>query len=274
MSQAAPPPDDRRFGASVAELYESHLVPLIFEPYAADLVRRLGDAPVSRVLEVAAGTGVVTRELARRLPRGVSIVATDLNPAMLDRGEAIGAARPVEWRQADAMALPFADASFDALLCQFGVMFLPDKEAAFREARRVLRPGGRYLFNVWDRIEENEFADVVTSTLAVLFPSDPPAFLRRTPHGHHDASVLLRALEAAGFRDVQVDTVASRSLAPSARRVAVAYCQGTPLRNEIEARTETGLEYVTSACAEALEERFGSGRVDGRIQALVFSARA
>jgi SAM-dependent methyltransferase len=180
----------------------------------------------------------------------------------------------VDWRQADAMALPFADAGFDALLCQFGVMFLPDKLAAFREARRVLAPGGRYLFNVWDRIEENEFADVVTSTLAVLFPSDPPAFLRRTPHGHHDGEALLGALEAAGFRDATAETVAARSIAASARRVAVAYCQGTPLRNEIEARTETGLEYVTSACAEALEERFGGGRVDGRIQALVFSARA
>lgn len=274
MSPSSPPAGDRQFGTSVAELYESHLVPLIFEPYAHDLARRLAGKPVTRVLEVAAGTGVVTRALARTLPADVAIVATDLNPAMLERAAAVGTARPVEWRQADAMALPFDDAAFDALVCQFGTMFFPDPGTAFAEARRVLRPGSLFLFNVWDRIGDNEFADVVTATVAAMFPEDPPLFLRRTPHGHHDAAAWLRLLGEAGFSDAVAETVAARSAADAAERVAVAYCQGTPLRNELEARAPGRLDEVTAACTRALATRFGAGRIDGKIQALVLSARA
>jgi SAM-dependent methyltransferase len=180
------PESDKVFAGSIPALYDTYLVPLIFEPYAADLAKRLSSRPLSRVLEVAAGTGVVTRAMVSALPETVSIVATDLNQAMLDRAAAVGTKRPVEWRQADAMQLPFPDGAFDAVLCQFGVMFFPEKSKAFAEARRVLRPGGVYLFNVWDRIEENEFADTVTSALQTLFPSDPPRFMVRTPHGYHD----------------------------------------------------------------------------------------
>src|SRR5690242_4575588 len=209
---------DKVFSGSIAELYEKHLVPLIFEPYAADLAERLRARRVSRVLEIAAGTGVVTRALARALPASTSIVATDLNQAMLDQAAAIGTARPVEWQQADALKLPFADASFDALVCQFGVMFFPDKAKAFAEARRVLRPGGVFLFNAWDRIEENEFADVVTQALARVFPADPPRFMARTPHGYHDVAAIRRDLAAGGFRAAPtIDTLAARSRAASAR---------------------------------------------------------
>jgi SAM-dependent methyltransferase len=150
---------DKVFGGSIAEVYHSHLVPLLFESYAKDLAHRLASRPFSRVLEVAAGTGVVTRKLASALPAGTAIVASDLNQAMLDVAAAAGTARPVEWRQADAMQLPFPDGGFDAVVCQFGAMFFPDKPRAFAEARRVLRPGGKLVFSVWDRIEENEFAD-------------------------------------------------------------------------------------------------------------------
>ena len=138
------------------------------------------------VLETAAGTGVLTRALASRLAPSTRIVATDLNQPMLDQAAQRQQAAAVEWRQADALALPFADASFDVVACQFGAMFFPDKVQGYSEARRVLRPGGRFLFNVWDRIEENEFADVVTQALAEVFPDDPPRFMARTPHGHHD----------------------------------------------------------------------------------------
>ena len=182
----AGPSLDSGFAGSIPQLYDTYLVPLIFEPYAADLAQRLRARSVTRVLEIAAGTGVVTRALASALPASVSIVATDLNQAMLDRAAAVGTARPVEWRQADAMQLPFADGAFDAVVCQFGVMFFPDKAKAFAEARRVLKPGGVFIFNVWDRIEDNEFADVVTTALAPVFPADPPRFLARTPHGYHD----------------------------------------------------------------------------------------
>ena len=177
------PDTDKRFAGSIPLLYENYLVPLIFEPYAEDLARRLEGRPLARVLEIAAGTGVVTRRLAAQLPASVDIVATDLNEAMLAQARATGSARPVTWRQADAMSLPFADASFDAVVCQFGLMFFPDKARALAEARRVLAPGGMLAFNVWDRIEENAFAATVTMALEAVFPKDPPRFLARTPHG-------------------------------------------------------------------------------------------
>jgi ubiquinone/menaquinone biosynthesis C-methylase UbiE len=202
----------------------------------------------------------------------VTIVATDLNPPMLAQAQAVGTARPVSWRQADAMQLPFADGSFNAVVCQFDAMFFPDKAQAFSEARRVLRSGGVFLFNVWDRIEGNEFADVVTTALAGLFPDDPPRFLARTPHGHGDPAPLAQALRAAGFTSpAQFSTVTARSRAASAAAVALAYCQGTPLRNEIEARDASRLSKATDLAAEALTQRFGRGEVDGQIQALVVS---
>lgn len=147
---------DKNFAGSIPKLYEEHLVPLIFEPYAEDLARRVASRKPARVLEIAAGTGVVTRHLASALPEEVLIVATDLNQTMLDTAAAVGTPRPVTWRQADAMTLPFEDAEFDAVLCQFGAMFFPDKAKAFSESRRVLKTGGAFIFNVWDRIEENE----------------------------------------------------------------------------------------------------------------------
>ncbi|MGZ5119090.1 MAG: class I SAM-dependent methyltransferase [Burkholderiales bacterium] len=265
MSSAA---TDKVFTGSIPKLYETYLVPLIFEPYAADLVDRLASRSPTRVLEIAAGTGVVTRALASVLPESVSIVATDLNQPMLDQASALGTKRPVEWRQADAMQLPFGDATFDAVVCQFGVMFFPDKSKAFSEARRVLRPGGVFIFNVWDRIEENEFADAVTTTLASLFPEDPPRFLARTPHGYHDRSAIERDLANGGFTALpRITTVAARSRAQSYRVPAVAYCQGTPLRNEIEARGPSRLSEATDLAAEAIAQRFGRADVDGKIQA-------
>lgn len=168
------PDSDKAFARSIPDLYQRYLVPLIFEPYAVDLVDRIASRSLDSVLELAAGTGVVTRRLASVLPEGVSIVATDLNPPMLDLASKIGTARHVEWRQADAMQLPFANGMFDAVVCQFGVMFFPDRSKAFAEARRVLRPGGGLIFNAWDRIEENEFADTVTTAVGALFPDDPP----------------------------------------------------------------------------------------------------
>lgn len=259
---------DKIFTGSIPKLYDTHLVPLIFEPYAADLVHRLGSRSLSRVLEIAAGTGVVTRALARALDESVSIVATDLNQAMLDHASAVGTKRAVEWRQADAMQLPFRDGTFDAVVCQFGVMFFPDKAKAFSEARRVLKPGGIFIFNVWDRITENEFADVVTTALESLFPREPPRFLARTPHGYHDLRMIERDLANGGFKNSpDIDTLAARSRAASHRIPAIAYCQGTPLRNEIETRDPALLGEATDIAAEAIARRFGRGAIDGKIQA-------
>jgi SAM-dependent methyltransferase len=263
---------DKVFAGSIPEVYDTYLVPLIFEPYAADLATRLASGLPARVLEIAAGTGVVARALAAALPEAASIVATDLNRSMLDQAATRGTRRPVTWRQADAMALPFADAAFDAVVCQFGVMFFPDKPRAYAEARRVLRPGGLFLFNVWDRIQDNEFADAVTAALEAVFPGDPPRFLARTPHGYHDVNAITRDLAAGGFTAAPaVATLAARSRAASHEHPAVAYCQGTPLRNEIEARDASRLTEATAVAAEAIARRFGRGTVDGKIQAHVVS---
>ncbi len=194
---------DKVFTGSIPELYEVHLVPLIFEPYAVDLADRLASRSLTCVLEIAAGTGVVTRALASMLPDSVSIVATDLNQPMLDHASALGTKRAVEWRQADAMQLPFQDGAFDAVVCQFGVMFFPEKSRAYSEARRVLRSGGVFIFNVWDRIEENEFANTVTTALETLFPEDPPRFLARTPHGYYDHETI-KASSGSGFYDLTI----------------------------------------------------------------------
>jgi ubiquinone/menaquinone biosynthesis C-methylase UbiE len=264
---------DKLFAGSIPEVYERHLVPLIFEPYAADLAVRIVERKPHDVLETAAGTGVLTRAIAARLPDGARIVATDLNQPMLDIASARQAAdRRVTWRTADAQALPFGDGEFDVVACQFGVMFFPDRVKAYGEARRVLKPGGRFCFNAWDKISDNEFPDVVTGALAEIFPQDPPRFMVRTPHGYHDIQRIREDLTAAGFANISIDTVEHKSKAQSPRDVAIAFCQGTPLRNEIEARDASRLEEATRKATASVAKRFGSGPVEGRIQAHVIVA--
>jgi SAM-dependent methyltransferase len=270
MSSSA---SDKAFVGSIAKVYAASLVPLLFESYATDIAARLARRPVSRVLELAAGTGVVTRALASSLPASTTIVATDLNQPMLDEAAAGDTVRPVEWRQADAQQLPFGDASFDAIVCQFGVMFFPDKTKAFAEARRVLEPGGVYIFSVWDRIEENECADIVTRALATMFPDDPPRFLARVPHGYYDRAVIERDLAAGGFATSEFMTVPARSRADSPRLPAVAFCEGSPLRAEIEARTASGLDAATDRAASAIATRFGDGAIDTKMQAIVVTVQ-
>jgi len=264
---------DKLFAGSIPDIYDRFLVPLIFESYALDLAKRLAKADPRDVLEMAAGTGVLTRAIASRLPAYTRIVATDLNQPMLNHAMARQSHDGrIEWRQADALALPFEDQSFDVVVCQFGVMFFPDKVQGYREARRVLKPGGHFFFNVWDRISENEFADIVTEALAALFPHDPPRFMARTPHGYHDVERIREELNAGGFTNISVHAVDDRSKASSPRDPAIAYCQGTPLRNEIEARDASRLEDATKQAAEALAHRFGSSAIEGRIRAFVITA--
>ena len=264
---------DKLFAGSVPENYDRYMVPLIFEPYAADLARLASSLSPGSVLEVAAGTGVVTRALAPLLPPDASYVVTDLNQPMLDH--AMSRQPPdgrITWRQADALALPFEDETFDLVCCQFGAMFFPDRSLAYREARRVLKPRGRFLFSVWDRIEENDFAYDVTNALARMFPDDPPRFLARTPHGYHDAAQIRRDFEGTGFSRVAIETRAEQSRAASPRIPAVAYCQGTLLRNEIEAREAGKLEAATAEAQSAIAKRHGSGEIAGKIQAHVIEA--
>ncbi len=264
---------DLNFTGSVPELYDRYLVPLIFDAYAADLVNRLQDLDVGSILEVAAGSGVVTRAMASGLSASVTITATDLNQPMIDYARSVGTSRPVVWQTGDVMDLPFDDASFDAVVCQFGVMFFPDRPAAYAEVARVLRPGGVFLFNAWGAIEHNEFASVVSTAVAAMFPDDPPLFLERTPYSYFDETKIQADVAAGGFvSPASIAVVEARSRAQTAEVPAIAFCQGTPLRNEIEARLPSRLAEATTVAAAALEEHFGKTDVDGRIQAIVVSA--
>ncbi|AOB29718.1 SAM-dependent methyltransferase [Bordetella sp. H567] len=265
---------DKVFAGSVPETYDAYLVPLIFEQYAADLANRVMAHAPRAILETAAGSGAVARALAPLLPPDARYVVTDLNQPMLDRAIARqGTDERIVWQQADALSLPFPDASFDVVCCQFGAMFFPDRVAAYREALRVLKPGGTFLFSVWDRIEDNDFARVVTDTLATLFPLDPPRFLARTPHGYHRKAQIEADVQAAGFSDVRIETISRVSATPSPRVAAVAFCQGTPLRDEIAARDTAALEKATIQAAEAIARTCGNGAVSGKTQAHVVTAR-
>lgn len=264
---------DKVFAGSIPKFYDTLMVPLIFAAYAEDLAQLVAAFSPGSVLETAAGSGVVTRALAPRLGAGVRYVASDLNQPMLDYAATRqGPDSRIEWRQADALHLPFDAGSFDVVCCQFGAMFFPDRVAGYAEARRVLRPGGRLVFNVWDRIEENAFADEVTSAVATVFPLDPPRFLARTPHGYHDVALIRGDLGRAGFVDIDIATREKVSSAASAREVATAYCHGTPLRNEIEARDARKLELATDRATEAIASRHGQAAVAGKIQAHVIVA--
>lgn len=263
---------DAAFVGSIPDIYERYLGPMLFEPYARDMARRF-EGFEGALLETAAGTGRVTKALAAAAPRA-RILATDLNQPMLDTAARLVLAPNVEWRQADAQALPFAGASFDAVVCQFGVMFFPDKAAGFAEARRVLAPGGRYVFNVWDDLAANDISRIVHEAMAEIFPKDPPAFLERTPFGYHDRDVIHAALEAAGFSSVAFDVVTLELRSPSALDAATGLCMGTPLRGEIEARDPEGLDAATEEAAAALAEAFGRGEIVGGSRVLVVTAAA
>ena len=264
---------DKVFAGAIPKFYDTLMVPLIFEAFATDMAELASAASPGSVLETAAGSGVVTRALAPKLSAEARYIVTDLNQPMLDyAASAQGFDSRIEWRQADALALPFDDASFDVVCCQFGAMFFPNRVAGYAEARRVLKASGRFVFNVWDRIEENAFADDVTNAVATVFPHDPPRFLARTPHGYHDVALIREELKRAGFTDIAINTHEKLSRAPSARDAATAYCQGTPLRNEIEARDASLLQLATDRATEAITSRHGAGPVVGKIQAHVIVA--
>ena len=262
---------DTIFTGSIPATYDRYLGPLLFEPYARDLARRVAALEPRTILETAAGTGIVTAAIHSQLP-DAEIVATDLNPDMLEVAAAKADAPNVVLRKADAQQLPFPDASFDAVACQFGVMFFPDRIGAYREARRVLRPNGRFLFNVWNRLEDNPISGSIARLLAELFPDDPPEFLARTPFGYHDLTRIEADLREAGFSEIATETVTKTSRAPSARHAAVGICQGSPMHAEIEARAPGRIEEITEAAAESLARFGGEDGIEAPMSAHVISA--
>ncbi len=265
---------DLAFFGSVPELYTRYMGPAFFEPYAEVLARKFAGTKSGNVLETACGTGIVTRALRRALPATVALTATDLNQAMLDHGRALPGGDNVRWQQADAQALPFPDASFNAVVTAFGAMFFPDKVGAYREVLRVLRPGGKYLLSIWNRIETIDLNLIADATVAALFPLDPPSFLRRLPSGYHDVDAIRADLEQAGFADIEIETVELPCRTASARDAAIGLVRGTPLSAEIASRDPAGLDRATDAVAAAIAARFGAGPVEARMQAHVVTARS
>lgn len=264
---------DTEFTGSIPVNYDRVLGPMLFEPYAAEMAGRVAALAPHAVLETAAGTGIVTLALANSLPASTQIVATDLNQAMIDFAATKPAPRPIAWQACDATNLPFDDGSFDCAVCQFGVMFFPSQLTGYKEAYRVLKPGGHYLFSVWDRIDTNPIALAMSDALAERFPDDPPMFLRRTPFGHSDVDLTLRQLAEAGFVDVKADVVTFASTCPSPEEAANGQCYGSPVRGEIVARDPTGLAATATAMTAILVKGFGPGAIDSTMQAIIFSAR-
>lgn len=261
--------DTRTWAADMPAAYERALVPTVFAPFAEDLAPRVLAPSPARVLELAAGTGVLTRHLAPGVPAG-GLVATDLNTAMVELGR--GQVPEATWRQADALDLPFAPASFDAVVCQFGVMFFPDKAAGFAQARRVLAPGGRVLMTTWGPLAEHDFEAAVTAVLARLLPDDPPTFLADLPHGYADPERLGADARTGGLSDVEVEQVAVAGRAPSVAELARGYCEGTPLRAALEQRGDHAS--LTAQVADALVGELGPGPVTGRMTAYLVTGTA
>ncbi|MBV9054794.1 MAG: methyltransferase domain-containing protein [Hyphomicrobiales bacterium] len=267
------PQNDAAFIGSIPQLYDEHMGALLFAPYARDMAKRLSDMKSGELLETAAGTGIVTEALATGLAPSVRITATDLNQPMLDHAAKRPGVARVRFKQADAQALPFSEDSFDAVICQFGVMFFPDKVQGFREARRVLKPGGRFVFSVWDRIETIPVIEASVAALRRRHPKHPSWFMERVPCGYHDETRIRADLKAAGFADCTMETLALEGEAPDARGPALGMCQGSPLGAEIETVEPGGSENATKAVISAIKERFGEGAFKSPLQALVVETR-
>ena len=260
------------FSGSIPEYYDSCLGPAWLEAFAMDLAQRLAPKPPGDVLEIACGTGQVTRQLRERLDPAVRLVATDLSKAMLDYArEKLSDRKGIEWREADAVNLPFRDGEFGAVVCAFGVMFVPDKEAAFREACRVLDEGGVLLFNVWDRIEEISHAAVLAEVIEGLFPGDDEMRFR-TPYEMHDPQLLRQMLAQAGFGAVEIEKKRVQVDRVSARTLAIGAIRGTP-RSLLFEQRGVALEEMVEKLTAALAKAGGADPYRGAAQALVVKAR-
>ncbi|MBB2753328.1 UNVERIFIED_ORG: ubiquinone/menaquinone biosynthesis C-methylase UbiE [Rhizobium aethiopicum] len=260
------------FDQGVAELYQALLVPILFEPYAAEMAIVADRSKPGSVLELAAGTGALTRALRATLDPPTEIVATDLSQAMIDIGAPSVTMSRTHWMHADAQNLPFAPEMFDLVICQFGAMFFPDKVKAYGEAQRVLRGKGRFLFSTWDSLAANDFASCVDECLAELFPSDPPDFLRRLPYSYFDPGPIKAQMSSAGFESVTCDRLQLTAVAATAHDVAAAFCQGTPLRGEIEWRAPERMSEIVEEVAGRMEARHGACP-SGGMSALVVTGR-
>lgn len=264
--------DPARFVGDIPLHYDRGLGPVIFEDYAADMALRAAFRAPRDVLEIAAGTGIVTRRLRDALPAEARLTATDLNAPMLDVARAkFRADEQVSFEVADAVVLPFADNAFDAVACQFGLMFFPDRDAAHREALRVLRPGGRYLFSVWDAPRYNPFSRLGLEVVARFFPDDPPRFLQ-TPFSCPEIDPIKEALIGAGFTRIVISVLPRAHEMADATAFATGLVFGSPLIDQIRARGAVAPETIVAALAQRFVEEFGAAPTRMPMQAILFEA--
>jgi ubiquinone/menaquinone biosynthesis C-methylase UbiE len=260
------------FIGSIPEYYDRYLGPLIFEEYAIDLAGRLSVPSEGTVLEIAAGTGIATHHLRSTLPQDVKIIATDLNESMLEYSRRkLNAQHNLEFQPADAANLNFPAVSFDAVVSQFSLMFFPDKLAAFREVARVLKPGGIFVFNIWDSYEHNHFINTVNETLMRLFPENPPPFFD-VAYGYYQIDEVKRLLGQAGFGDIEIAVLPRESLGESARQVALGYILGSPVSIQIAERGGVEVEEVVDIVEDDIRRIFGQRSIKAKMQAIVFKA--
>lgn len=273
MSNKPVSEESARFDGSIPEMYDQHLAELLFEPYAADIADRVAKRRPRKVLEIAAGTGIASRWLLKALPRGTTLTVTDLNTPMLEYAQhKIGAdGRGAEWRQADAQDLPFPDESFDAVVCQFGVMFFPDKHKGLREFNRVLEKGGALIFNVWDSLERNPVGMITHSTIGKFFQTDPPDFYQ-IPFGLGDVREVRRLVEEAGFKEIVIETLSLTGSSESPESAALGLVRGNPVINTIRERGTANIDEIVRAVARAVEERFSARPLRVPLRAHVVSA--
>ncbi len=271
----AAPVTDRsaQFTGSIPAAYDRYLGPMLFEPYAADLVARLAVPPKAAVLELACGTGILTQRLRRALPVTATLTATDLNEPMVAYARGKMPNAPITWQQADAQQLPFPDSSFEAVACQFGVMFVPDKPRAFAEARRVLKPNGLFAFNVWESLDENSFGRIARDTIARFFTSDPPTFYD-VPFGFHDVAAIRAMLRTARLNLVFCEPVELEAKSPAAHDAALGLVTGNPVVLDITERATAPAEEIVTAVAQALTAEGGDAPLRLPMKALVFLAQA
>ncbi|MBX3381417.1 MAG: class I SAM-dependent methyltransferase [Phycisphaeraceae bacterium] len=265
------------FSGSVPKTYHDFLGPLIFDAYARDMSARITPLLKSnsraRILELACGTGIVTDSIAQSLPSGASLIATDISEPMLGQARATFRGAPgVTFQTADACALPFKDHAFDILACQYGVMFFPDKVKAMQEARRVLAPGGTYIFNIWDSLEHNPMPRTVHETLASLIPANPIPFLAKLPFGYSDRAEIERVTRAGGFANCNFETVEFPCSAPTASEAARAWVEGTPIFAALIERGIADPSPIRAAVEKALTASFGDKPSRSTMRAIVVTA--
>ena len=259
------------FEGSMPENYDRYLGPVLFKPFAKDMAARLKHEQPRNVLEVACGTGMLTRRLRDSLASAARLVATDLNPGMLAFAQSkFSANENLEWQEADAGELPFDDGLFDAVVCQFGLMFVPDKESVMRESYRILSPGGVFLFNVWDSIERNPFGQIAHRTIASFFEHGPPSFYE-LPFGFYDADLIRGLLERAGFKAIEATLVKLPCLSSSAAEFGIGLVRGNPVSTAIQ---ERGVEIddVIRAVTREIAQHYGAAPVESTMQAFVWRA--